>query len=60
MSAEIARLPTCYEDPWQREPRLLLVVLEEPQALWKKLLVACVCLWPLHQGAALQGSTAHV
>lgn len=48
LSAKIARLPACYEDPWQsRTERLLLAMLEEPQALWKQFLVVCACLWPL-------------
>lgn len=39
-----------HEEPWQsRAERLLLVMLEEPQALWKQILVVCVCPWPLHK-----------
>lgn len=62
LSAKIARLPACCEDPWQsRAARLLLVVLEEAQALWKQPLVVCVCPWPLCPwGDVVQGSTAHI
>lgn len=62
LSAEIARLPACCEDPWQsRAERLLLVVLEEAQALWKQPLVVCICPWLLCPwGAVVQGSTAHI
>lgn len=61
LSAETARLSACHEEPWQsRAERLLLVVLEEPQALWTQLLVVCVCPWPLCKSAVVQGSIAHV
>lgn len=58
LSAKIARLPACYEDPRQsRTERLLLAVLEEPQALWKQF------LWPLCKdvhSAAIYGHSARM